>query len=439
MLDDIIKALRGRRDIQAWTVRHVITRGAQNYAVPSGIESQRAVSSERYIVDVLRETQAADGAPSVGRGNATLLPGDDIAAAVETAAVIASLIHNPPYSFPEPADFPDVPLADTEFQADPLACLARTYAQLKAAADQFPAVRMTASECFGEEKTEHLCNSKGIDVSQVGTHIHAEAVLIAGAGDREVESFLDLNRRRVADLNLDETVGFNARSLVDLLNAGPTPNFSGPVVLRDEALATFMAGDGLLGGVLQQLGSAASKFNKYTTWEIGQSVFRKDVLGDPLTVWANRQLPYGTSAERFDEDGLPAGRVALILDNKLVAFSATQQYAEYLKVPATGKFGIVELPAGHSSAASLLNGKHVEVVRFSWFNPDSITGEFATEIRFGYLVDGDKRVPFRGGLLVGNWIDALGDVRWSAETGFYGNYQGPTTARFNHMKVAGGE
>ena len=58
---------------------------------------------------------------------------------------------------------------------------------------------------------------------------------------------------------------------------------------------------------------------------------------------------------------------------------------------------------------------HVEIVSFSWFNPDPITGDFATEIRLGYVVDGQGRRPFKGGLLIGNVLDALANVRWSRE------------------------
>jgi hypothetical protein len=38
---------------------------------------------------------------------------------------------------------------------------------------------------------------------------------------------------------------------------------------------------------------------------------------------------------------------------------------------------------------------------------------------------------------VGNYLDALADVRWSAETAFFGNYLGPQTGRFNDLKLAG--
>jgi hypothetical protein len=74
-------------------------------------------------------------------------------------------------------------------------------------------------------------------------------------------------------------------------------------------------------------------------------------------------------------------------------------------------------------------------VSWSWFSPDPTTGDFASEIRLGYVVDGASRRPFIGGLLVGNVLDALANVRWSSETGFYGSYLGPTTARFASLKI----
>ncbi|HLO13442.1 MAG TPA: metallopeptidase TldD-related protein, partial [Anaerolineales bacterium] len=105
--------------------------------------------------------------------------------------------------------------------------------------------------------------------------------------------------------------------------------------------------------------------------------------------------------------------------------------------PATGAFGGVELPPGQTPASALLIEPYIEIIQFSWFNPNTITGDFATEIRLGYLVENGMRKPFRGGQLVGNYLDALADVRWSAEAGFFGNYLGPHTARFNNLQIAG--
>jgi len=129
----------------------------------------------------------------------------------------------------------------------------------------------------------------------------------------------------------------------------------------------------------------------------------------------------------------------LIRDNEFVAFAASQRYADYLQIPATGAFGNIELPPGKTRASALLVEPYIEIVQFSWFNPDPITGDFATEIRFGYIVKNGIRKPFKGGQLVGNYMDALANVRWSAEMGFFGSYLGPQTARFNELKIAGEE
>jgi PmbA protein len=107
-----------------------------------------------------------------------------------------------------------------------------------------------------------------------------------------------------------------------------------------------------------------------------------------------------------------------------------------LRLPATGAFGDTEVAPGRTPAAELLAEPHVEIVTFSWFNPDGVTGDFACEIRLGYRVEGGVRTPFRGGMLVGNVLDALAAAQWSRESGFYGDYQGPTTARFGRLTVA---
>jgi len=437
MLKEIIDALNERSVLAGWTVRHLLTHGAQVYAVPNQIESQRAVDVERYKIDVLRQTSGPDGAPRMGSGDATLLPGGDVRAAIENAALVAGLVSNPVYTLPEPASLPDVPLIDAALQKDASTATKEMMERIRAAASRNHSVQLTAAECFGEIHTTHLLNSRGIDAEQETTQLNVELVLHSQRGEHEVETFREMSRRQVADLLLEDEIEQSARYTLDLFEAGSPPSWQGSVVLRNEVLAVFVAGDSLGGGVLQTLGSAASKYAKISPWEIGKSVFQSDVKGDPLTIWANRRIPFGTGSNRFDEQGIPAQRVQLIRENELVAFAASQRYADYLNLPATGAFGGVELPPGRVSASTLLAEPYVEIIQFSWFNPDPITGDFATEIRLGYLVENGIRKPFRGGQLVGNYLDALADVRWSAETGFFGNYLGPHTSRFNSLKIAG--
>ena len=439
MLNQIVEALKKRSDLAGWTVRHVQTCEAQVYTVPQGIESQRAVDGEKYLIDVLRNTSNADGSPAVGSGDASLLPGEDIGHAIDQATLVAGLVVNPVYGLPGPASFPDVPLCDADLQKDASAVMLGVMERMRTAAAKNPDVRLTAAECFGEVRNTHLVNSRGIDAEQESTQIDIEFVLHSQKGDRESETFDAMTRRRVADWDLEAAIEDRARYTLDSLEAEAPASWQGPVVLRNEALTVFLAGDNLNGSVIQTLASAGSKYAKVSPWEVGKSVFSGEVKGDPLTVWANSALPFGIASGCFDAEGLPAQRVELIRENELVTFAASQRYADYLKIPPTGAFGNIELPPGKIPASALLVEPYVEIVQFSWFNPDTITGDFATEIRFGYLVENGIRKPFKGGQLVGNYMDALSDVRWSAEIGFFGGYLGPHTARFNSMKIAGPE
>lgn len=437
MLTQIVEALKKRSDLAGWTVHHIQTREAQVYAVPKGIESQRTVDGERYLIDVLRNTSAADGSPAVGSGNASLLPGEDIGHAIDQAALVAGLVANPVHGLPGPGPLPDIQLCDASLQQNASAVMLDVMERMRDAAAKHPDARLTAAECFGEMRSTRLVNSRGIDAEQESTQIEIEYVLHGRKGDRESETFDAMTRRRVADLDLEAAMENRARYTLDLLDAEAPASWLGPVVLRGDALTVYMAGDNLNGSVIQTLASAASKYGRFSPWEVGKPVFRGDVKGDPLTLWANRAMPFGVASNRFDEEGLPAQRVELIRENELATFAASQRYAEYLGIPATGAFGNIELPPGSIPAADLMAEPYVEIIQFSWFNPDTITGDFATEIRFGYLVENGVRKPFKGGQLVGNYMDALANVRWSAETGFFGAYLGPHTARFNELKIAG--
>src|SRR4051794_13933402 len=159
MLGRVVAGLRGRADIQGWSARMVRSRAVQLYAVPNAVEARRAMSSERYVIQVLRQTGTPDAA-RCGGGNATLLPGDDIDAAIDAAALMAGLVQNQPYTLPVPSDLPDLPLADPQLQDTAEATLDLLLARLRAAVQ--PQALLTAAELYAEEQTTHLLNSRGI-------------------------------------------------------------------------------------------------------------------------------------------------------------------------------------------------------------------------------------------------------------------------------------
>jgi len=437
MFEKIQKALNKQTDIKAWIIRQETSQSSQQYDLKDRPEAIRDVKTELYTVDVLCDSEDREGKPSSGLGTVSILPGGEIKSALEKAVLTAQLVHNEPYDFADPAAIPEVDLADPAYQKDPEGEIGQILATLKETSKAYPHVRLTAAECFGQERETHLISSKGIDASQTATDLYLQWVYIGGEGQDEVETFAEINRRRISDLNLEEEASLRAQYTSDLLQAGEPPNYTGQVVVQGGTLAEMVAGEVLGGSLLQRLSSASLKYSGETPWEGGKSIFREEVKGDDFNVWANRQLPFGVPSSAFDKEGIPAQRVPLVTENKLASFIADQRFAHYMGMKPSGSFGSVEMPAGKTPLTDLQSGSYVEIAEFSWFNPDALTGNFACEIRLGYIVEEGKRKPFKGGMLLGNLLDALADVSWSSETGFYGNYLGPRAARFNSLQVAG--
>lgn len=437
MLGKIQQALEKHPAVKAWIIRHEVKQENQQYDLTDRIESYRDVQTELFTLDVLCDSKDTEGKTSSGLGTVSILPGGEIESALEKAVLTAQLVHNEPYDFAEPAPVPEVELADAVYQRDPEGEIKGILATLKETSNLYPHVRLTAAECFGGESQTRLVSSKGIDISQITTDIYLQWVFIGGEGQNEVETFAEIRSRRIADLNLEEEASLRAQYTSDLLDAQQPKNHTGPVYIQGNTLAVMIAGEPLSLNLLQFLSSASLKYSGETPWEVGKSVFRGEVKGDSFNLWANRQLPYGLSSSAFDKEGIPAQRVALVQDNKLASFIADQRYAHYLGQKPTGAFGNVEMAAGSAAERELQEGSLVEIAEFSWFNPNPITGDFASEIRLGYRLENGKKIPFKGGMLVGNLLDALADVHWSSETGFYGNYLGPRGARFNSLQVAG--
>ena len=425
-----IKALRRRSDLLGWRAKHSRTRSEQLFSGRTSLDARRAAEHEEISIEVVCPSAASDSGPMCGAAGASFAPGDDPARAIEFAVEAAGRTRNPIYDLPSAAPLPEVPLADETIVKDAAALVESLHARLTEASKADHSARLTLAEWFADTTETHLVNSNGIDAHQAATELSLEWIVLAGQGQRRVETILDLSRRRAQDLDVEAEWASVARHTADRHEAGPAPTYQGPVVLHGRTISTF-----LNSGVFETLASGRARFAKLSPWEIGKSVLKGETKGDPLTIWANRVVPYGTNASRFDAEGIPGQCVLLVEDGILRSYAAGQRYATYLHVPATGAFGDFELPPGNADASELVAEPHIEIVLWSWFSPNPTTGDFAAEIRLGYQVANGARSPFSGGMLVGNVLEALGNARWDRQLGFFGDYQGPRTVRFGDLKV----
>jgi predicted Zn-dependent protease len=440
MLNLITAALARQPGVHDWTVRHRRTRSTQLYLIGRTIENLREVNTEEYDVEVLNDHPFPEGAPQAGspaRGAAgiKLVPADkgNLSRRIDEAVIMAQLVSNPPYELCEPAEYPDVPLADAGL----------SYATSAARASEALArelwdlislehgIRLSAAEFFLNYTDLELQNSRGIRTGASLTRISAEIALLASAGDGEAEHFRQIEVRRSSDLNLAGQVAEASAFARDTLRTVAPQTATGPVVLAGEALVTLFE-------AFAFKASARAAYMKLTDVQPGQSVLGENhVRGDALTVRSNALRPYGVGSYRFDAEGVPARDVLLIEDGVLQQRLATQRYAQYLGIPVTGELGTTEVAPGSTSVSQLLEPGVLHVVGFSAPEVDQVTGDFGSEIRLAYLITPEGARPVKGGSVSGNVFEAFADARLSRETELRRDYHGPQAVRFASLSVSG--
>ncbi len=449
MLDPIADALRRHPGVHDWLARHISRTSAQSYLVANRLESERMVSSEAVTLEVMNDHRASTGDTRRGSASIAVLPSDlgRLDRRLDEAVFMASLVDNPPYGLPAPAALPTVASSDEVILADPMRVAGRVTQELQAALAGEPGVRLSSAEVFVERTRTELRNSRGIAAATSGTEVFLDFVILArdGTGDAEMESSVAVRRRRVGDLRVAEIARRYAQYARDALAATLPTSGTWPVVVTDEALADLLAG-AMIGNHLPSLmfrTSAQAKYQRLSPLEVGQSLFGETpATGDALNVCSNSLLPYGLRTWAFDAEGVPGHRLSIVENGVLARWVGGQRYADYLNVPATGEFGNVEVDPGSTPLAELSgpaarDERLIQVVVWSFMQPDLVTGDFVCEIRLGYEITREGKRPIKGGSVSGNLFTALAGARFSRETALVGHYQGPVGIRFPGLTVSG--
>lgn len=160
--------------------------------------------------------------------------------------------------------------------------------------------------------------------------------------------------------------------------------------------------------------------------------------GDLLTLVSDPYLPGGMKSRSFDENGLAPSKTTVVENNVFKRHTANKRYADYLNIEATGDFANLIIPPGSRTIDELLSdGPLLHILKFSTFEPNSVTGAFSGEIRLGYLVEGEKRTPIKGGAVAGVMTEAMKEVYFSKETTKRESYCGPLAIRVQNLNVSG--
>lgn len=185
------------------------------------------------------------------------------------------------------------------------------------------------------------------------------------------------------------------------------------------------------------MAKAESVYNGLSDLKIGQNIQGENVIGDKLNIMLEPELMGSTLSCPCDDDGVELKETCLYENGMLKNYIGDIRYSYYLGIEPTGNILNCVVSSGSQSYKNMKNGKHVELIAFSDFHLDSITGYFGGEIRLGFYHDGSTTVPITGGSVSGNIRNFHNNIILSEELQQINNFKGPKALKMFNVSIAG--
>jgi TldD protein len=311
-----------------------------------------------------------------------------------------------------------------------------------------------AMASYGEARREvAVANSLGLFSGDDRTRVRIGAQAVARRGDRVETGAETLGAHRGFELFDDDPAQIAAsaaRKALTLLDAGPAPTGSMPVVVGGGfggVLFHEMTGHGLEADHVQKGASVYAG-------KLGEAVAQP-----LLTAYDDGRLPGEWGSDAIDDEGTPTQKTRVIEDGCLVAFLHDRRSADRDGVASTGNgrresFRHLPIPRmtntyiapGEAEPEAIIGEveKGFYAVSFAGGQVDPATGDFVFGVNEGYLIENGRVTrPCRGATLVGNClqalaaIDAVGNDFWM-KTGICGKggQKVPVGTGQGHVRIA---
>ncbi len=311
-----------------------------------------------------------------------------------------------------------------------------------------------AMASYGEARREvAVANSTGLLGGDDRTRVRIGAQAVARRGDRVETGAETLGGHRGFELFDDDPAAIAAsaaRKALVLLDAGPAPTGSMPVVVGGGfggVLFHEMTGHGLEADHVQKGASVYAG-------KLGEAVAQP-----LLTAYDDGRMPGEWGSDTIDDEGAPTQKTKVIEDGRLAGFLYDRQSAERDGAPQTGNgrresFRYLPIPRmtntyiapGEAEPEAIIADveQGFYAVSFAGGQVDPATGDFVFGVNEGYLIEGGKVTrPCRGATLVGNClqalaaIDAVGNDFWM-KTGICGKggQKVPVGTGQGHVRIA---
>ncbi|HBF37093.1 MAG TPA: peptidase U62, partial [Firmicutes bacterium] len=399
-MQKIQKILASSAEADGYKIVEQKTESIELFFIKKELDMNRSKSVHHFQVTIYKDF-VMDGIEYRGSSTIQIHPTmneDEMRTAVIQAAYAAGFVKNKYYPLVKPQPITkQAPISNFTGTI-----LADWIPQLTASifeADTMERGRINSAELFIDKFDTRIVNSEGVDVKK--EHYRGELELITNwrESGEEIELYRDYH---FASFQPDQ-FGRVVREMLELSRekalAGPTPSLNRyTILLTGEPVRDFLH--------YYFIKSAAqSVYEQTSTLKRGENVQGPNPKGDLISLRLDPFLGNSSVSTSFDEDGMPVDGITIINQGKLLNYWGNTQYCHYLDVKPTGNIHNLVIAAGSKSVQDMKLQPYLELLAFSDFQMDPLTGNFGGEIRLGRYFDGKVTSLVTGGSISGDIRD----------------------------------
>jgi len=432
MIDRIKGILNEIDGITAWKIIEVSKTSEELFFIKKKLDMNRSIDIHIYDVTIYVEFEE-DGKSYLGQSRTEIsatMTDEDIKAIFEDVKLGASFVKNQFYELVEPSEEASV-IMDSSFSEGELMDYMPLLAKAVYGPDIHEAGGINSCEIFLNRHSNRFVNSKGINVSYTTYTSMVEVITEWNDGEEPVELYEFMNLGDYEpNLITEKVTGMIEQSKLRA-HAKPAPTLSDMnVILSGEAVKEFLE-------YYVVKANAQSIYEKTSNFEIGQSVQGADITGDQLQVELLPSLEGSSKSRPYDEDGFLLKPLTLIKDGVLQTYYGSKQYTYYLDIEPTGLLRNARFACGDMTYDRMKNEPYIELISFSNFQMNPLTGDFGGEVRLANYYDGEKIVAITGASISSNISVVQGNMKLSKEIMKIDNYEGPGFIYFKGLDIAG--
>lgn len=436
MIERLKGVLATYQDQIEWKIQSCETEGKELFFIKEALQMNRGKRVQHVLLTIYINGEE-EGKAYKGTASSEIYQGmteAEIHLKVKEMIEIASAIRNPWYALQSPSE-DALKTLESDYSEDNMIEALSQLTQWVYELDGQGQAFINSCEFFLDVNKHVIANSSGIDLTYHTYTGQIELVVTCQTPEADVEVFENyhfsrLDKKQVQGMVQTVFEKANGRAQAKAMVIQDDL----PVIFTGKSVKDFFS-------FYVAQADAENIYKHYASWQIGDLV-QESNLGDEgdeddlVTITLVPELYNSVWSRYVDDDGVPLKVCQLYENGKLMAYHGRTDYTQYLACPKTGQLQNVCVASGRHGIEALKKTPYLEVIIFSQFQINQVTGDFGSEIRLAKYFDGQKTTYVTGGSVSGNVFKAQKQMYLSKEMMTIDNYSCPQMIKFDHLKIS---